>query len=192
MQRVDPPDASELLDQASAGDEGAADRLLVLVYDQLRGLAASYLRAERPGHTLQPTALVHEAFLRLHAGRPVRYESRTHFFAVAARAMRNVLVDHARRRAAAKRGGDAERVTLDDGLELGGPAGAQPIDLLALEEAMERLEQLDARQARVVELRFFGGLTIDEAARVLGVSTDTVEDDWAMARAWLARTLRGR
>ena len=188
----DPPDASGLLDRASAGDEGAAGRLLELVYEQLRALAASYLRGERAGHTLQPTALVHEAFLRLQAGSPVRYQNHTHFFAVAARAMRQVLVDHARRRAAAKRGGDPERVTLDDGLQLGGDAESRVIDVLALDEALERLGKLDERQARVVELRFFGGLTIDEAARVLEVSTDTVEDDWAMARAWLKRTLSCR
>jgi len=169
----------------------APDELLALVYDELRRLAARYLRGQRAGHTLQPTALVHEAYLRLAKGGALPVDDRTHFFALAARAMRQVLVDHARRRAAAKRGGDPERVTLDDTLELGrGGEEGRRLDLLALDEALERLERVSPRQCRVVELRYFAGLTIAEAAASLGVGTRTVEDDWALARAWLQRRLR--
>ena len=185
-------DALELLGGASAGDEAAAAQLMLVVYDELRALASHYLRRERAGHTLQPTALVHEAWLRLAGGRPVKVADRRHFFALAARAMREVLVDHARRRAAAKRKAGSERVTLDDALGLEAPDSPRQLDLLVLEEAMVQLEKLEPRQARVIELRFFGGLTIDETAAVLGVSTDTVEDDSAMSRAWLARRLRAR
>ena len=181
-----------LLAGASAGDEAAASRLMVVVYDELRALARRYLRGERGGHTLQPTALVHEAYVRLAGGSPVKVADRNHFFALAARAMREVLVDHARRRAAAKRQPGGERVTLDDALGLAARDEPRQLDLLVLDEAMVQLERLEPRQARVIELRFFGGLTIDETAAVLGVSTDTVEDDSAMSRAWLARRLRVR
>jgi len=168
----------------------APDDLLPVVYDELRRLAARYLRGQRGGHTLQPTALVHEAYLRMAKGGALPLDDRTHFFALAARAMRQVLVDHARRRAAVKRGGDPERVTLDDTLEIGrGGEEKRRLDLLALNEALERLSP---RQCRVVELRYFAGLTIAEAAESLGVGTRTVEDDWALARAWLQRRLRRR
>ena len=184
-------DPVSLIEGSSRGDEQAAARLFVAVYDRLRALAARYLRAERGGHTLQPTALVHEAYLRLVGGRAVKFDGRTHFFAIAARAMRQVLVDHARGRAAAKRGRDPERVTLADTLGLVANQEARQLDVLALDDVLRRLERLDPRQARVVELRYFGGLTIAEAAGALGVSTRTVEDDWAMARPWLARELSG-
>lgn len=185
-------DTVALLARASAGDEVAASRLTLVLYDELRVLARHYLRGERAGHTLQPTALVHEAYLRLAGGSPVKVADRRHFFALAARAMREVLVDHARRRAAAKRQPGGERVTIDDALGIAARDEPRQLDLLLLDEAMVQLERLEPRQARVIELRFFGGLTIDETAAVLEVSTDTVEDDSAMSRAWLARRLRAR
>jgi RNA polymerase sigma factor (TIGR02999 family) len=157
------------------------------IYAELRSLAAGYLRGERPGHTLQPTALVHEAFLRLGSLSGCA-ESPARFKALAARTMRNVLVDHARRRAAAKRGGERQRVTLDEGLAF---LARGELDVLALHEALERFAALDERAARVVELRFFGGLTEPEAAEALGVSLRTVEGDWRMARAWLREALEG-
>ncbi len=157
-----------------------------VVSEVLHRLAEAALRRERVGHTLQPTALVHEAWLRLHSGREGRFSDETHFQAVAATALREVLVDHARRRAAGKRGGSWTRVTLSDDVSFGGPAG---LDVLALEEALEALSAEDARAARVVELRFFGGLTTGETAAVLDVSRRTVDADWRFARAWLMRAL---
>jgi len=160
--------------------------LASLFYDELRALAAGYLRRERAGHTLQPTALVHEAFLRLVEAENLRDVDRAGFLAMAASAMRRVLVDHARARAAEKRGGDAERITLDSGL---GPVPGPDLDVLALDEALARLAALDERQAKVVELRFFGGLAVEEVADVLGVSKRSVEADWTLARVWLRRAL---
>jgi RNA polymerase sigma factor (TIGR02999 family) len=157
------------------------------LYDELRSLATDYLQRERPGHTLQPTALVHEAYLRLADLKQIRWRDETHFQAAAAGTIRRVLVDHARAKGAAKRGAGRERVTLS-GIE--GVAGASELDLLALDVAIEKLATLDERKAQVVELRFFGGLTIDETAATLGVGTTTVEDDWAFARSWLGRELR--
>ena len=161
--------------------------LLDLVYDELRALAGGYLRHQRQAHTLQPTALVHEAYLRVvdRTGAPI--ESRAHFSALCAVAMRCILADHARRRRAAKRGGDRERVGLTD---LDVPKERPPIDALALDEALSELARRDERQARVVEYRYFGGMTVPEVAEVLGVSRTTVEDDWRMARAWLRVQLR--
>ena len=178
-----------LLDLSGAPDERAAARLFEVVYDELRRLAARLLRGERAGHTIQPTSLVHEAYLRLVDATGLHPESRAHFFGIAARAMRQVLVDHARRRAAAKRGGGLDRITLVEGV-----AGEEDraYELLELEEALERYAAIDARAARVVELRVFGGLTGDEAAAVLGVSRRTVDGDWAMAKMWLTRELAGR
>jgi RNA polymerase sigma factor (TIGR02999 family) len=164
-----------------------ADRLLPLVYDELRALAGHYLAGERPGHTLQPTALVHEAFVRLAQQSRVDWQGRTHFLAVGAQAMRRILIDHARGRGRERRGGAARRVPLE-GLDPAAPVPAA--DLLALGEALERLAALDPRQARVVELRCLGGLSMDEVAAELGVSKRTVEGDWKMARAWLRRALR--
>jgi len=172
-----------LLARAGQGDEGATSRLLEIVYSELRDLAGGYARGQRAGHTLQPTALVNEAFLKLvHGGEPA-FGDRAHFLAVAATAMRQVLTDHARARAAQKRGGAWEKVTFS-GLE--GDAGGDGIDLLALDDALEKLRAFYPRKHRVVELRFFGGLTVEEVARNLDLSTTTVESEWRAARAWLA------
>ncbi len=161
--------------------------LLPAVYDELRRIAALHLARERVDHTLQPTAVVHEAWLRLSELDRMRFDDESHFLVAAAGAIRRVLVDHARARRAEKRGGAAERITLSGVSETGGGA----VDLLALDEALALLAEKDARKARVVELRYFGGLTIDETAETLGVGSTTVEDDWAFARAWLRRTLGG-
>ena len=177
---------TRLLAGLSDGDQAAADELLPLVYEELRSLAAAYLRRERTGHTLQPTALVHEVYLRLAGAANADWRGRAHFLAVAAKAMRNTLVNHALARKAAKRGGGAERVLLS-GVAIASSRGE--VDSLALHEALERLMALDGRKGRVVEMRFFGGLTSEEIAHVLGVSLSTVEADWRMARAWLALEL---
>lgn len=167
------------------GDQAAFDRLTPLVYDELRRRARHYLRAERPNHTLRPTALVHEVYLRMvHLDR-VDWRDRSHFFALAARQMRRILVDSARARRYRKRGGGAVNVTFDEALA----ASARAPDLVALDEALDLLARQDDRKARVVELRFFGGLTNEEIAAVLGVSTDTVTRDWQMAKLWLRREL---
>jgi RNA polymerase sigma factor (TIGR02999 family) len=169
------------------GDAAALDRLVPLVYDELRRVARSHLRREPSGHALQATALVHEVFLRLVDLDRMTLKSRTHFFALSARLMRQILVDHARRQRAGKRGGSATVISLDEV----GPAAAQTssVDVLALDEALEALSVFDVRQCRVVELRFFAGFSIPEAADALGVSTATVEREWAMAKAWLHRRL---
>ena len=161
-----------------------------LVYDELRRLAASYIRRERAGQTLQATALVHEAYVRLIGEKAQNWQNRTHFLAIAALSMRQILVQRARARNAAKRGGDPERITLDEQL-LRAPSAdhVQEIDLVALDAALEKLASLDARQAKVVELRYFGGLSVEEAADVLGISPATVKRDWTLARAWLKREL---
>jgi RNA polymerase sigma factor (TIGR02999 family) len=176
---------TELLHIWGAGDAGALDRLLPVVYDELRHQARRYLRREAVGHTLQTTALVHEAYLRLVDQRRARWETRSQFFGVAAQLMRRILVDHARGHYAAKRGGNAFQVPLEEGLA----AQDSDVDLLALDEALTRLAALDPQQARVVELRYFTGLGIEETAETLGVSPATVKRDWAMARAWLRRQL---
>ncbi len=170
--------------------DAAAAALLPLVYDQLRALAASYFARQPVGHTLQPTALVHEAYLKLAGGENAQWESRAHFFAVAARAMRQILMNHARDKAAAKRGGGWHKITLDEAVTPPGSASRE-IDLIALDDALEKLAGLSERQARIIELRYFGGLTIDETAHVLGLGTTTVEDDWHVAKAWLRRELKG-
>ena len=169
-------------------DRQSLDSLLPIVYQELRRLAASYLRREKPGQTLQPTALVHEAYLRLMKDRPDRWQNRAHFCAIAAHSMRQILIERARARGALKRGGAQPRVTLDEGLVAG---GQRSFDLLALDEALERLAQFDPEQARLVELRFFGGLTVEETADALNISPATVKRHWAAARAWLARELEG-
>jgi RNA polymerase sigma-70 factor (ECF subfamily) len=169
-------------------DRQSLDSLLPVVYQELRRLAASYLRRERPGQTLQPTALVHEAYLRLMKDRPERWQNRAHFCAIAAHSMRQILIERARARNAIKRGGHAPRVTLDEGLV---GADAPSFDLLALDEALERLAAIDPEQARLVELRFFGGLTVEETAEAMSISPATVKRHWTMARAWLARELEG-
>ena len=169
-------------------DPQSLDSLLPAVYQELRRLAAAYLRRERPGQTLQPTALVHEAYLRLMKDRPDRWENRAHFCAIAAHSMRQILIERARARGAAKRGGARQRITLDDALVAGSD---RSIDLLALDEALERLAELDPQQARLVELRFFGGLTIEETAAAMDISPATVKRHWTLAKAWLTRELEG-
>ena len=169
------------------GDAAALDRLVPLVYDELRRVARGHLRRERPGHVLQATALVHEVFLRLVDVDRMTVTSRTHFFAMSARLMRQILVDHARRRRADKRGGGATVIGLDEVAPAAAPTSG--LDVLALDEALDALSSFDARQCRVVELRFFAGLSIPEVADALGVSTATVEREWAMAKAWLHRRL---
>jgi RNA polymerase sigma factor (TIGR02999 family) len=177
---------TRLLVDVRLGRRDALDRLLPLVHDELHRIAAGYMRRERADHTLQPTALVNEAYLRLVDQRDVEWRDRAHFLGVAAQLMRMILVDHARARRAAKRAGGAERVPLDETVLVG---GERDIDLLALDEALGRLAAFDAGLCRVVELRYFGGLTTRETAEVLGVSPATVEREWATARGWLRREL---
>ena len=170
------------------GDPGALDALLPLVYDELRRLAGRYMKQERPGHSLQATALVSEAYLRLIEVKQVRWENRAHFFAMAARLMRRILVDAARSRTYEKRGGGAPLLSLDETLIVPSEPGR---DFVALDDALIALAALDERKSKVVEMRFFGGLTLEEAAEALGVSRDTVKRDWKMAKLWLLRELRG-
>jgi len=177
-----------LLRAWSDGDDGALERLLPLVEAELRRLARGYMGRERRGHTLQATALVNEAFLRLTDARRLRWQDRAHFLGISARLMRRVLVDHARSRGYQKRGGGAQQVTLDEALVVS-PEPA--VDLVALDRALETLAATDARKSRVIELRFFGGLSVEEAAEVLHVSTDTVKRDWRLAKLWLLRELEG-
>jgi RNA polymerase sigma factor (TIGR02999 family) len=176
---------TQLLAASSRGDSAAFEQLLPLVYNELHAIAARHMRGERPDHTLQPTALVHEAFLRL-AGADVSFGDRTHFIRAASQAMRRVLVDHARARNAAKRGGNL-RITLDESLVA---QDDRDVDLLVLDDALNRLAAAEPRWARVVELRFFGGLEITEVATVLDISPATAKRDWRFARAWLAKAMR--
>lgn len=181
-------EVTELLEAWGAGRADAFDRLLPLVYRELRAQAAGLLEGERRGHTLQPTALVHEAFLRLVGHDRTRWHGRTHFLAVAACAMRRVLVDHARARAASKRGGGVAAVTLHQDGDAVEPGPAE-LDLVALDDVLGRLAAFDARAARVIELRYFGGLTFPEIAAATGTSVATAKRDWTAARAWLRRAL---
>ena len=174
------------MESARQGDAQALATLVPLVYDELRRLAASYLRRERRGQTLQATALVHDVYLRLLQDSHLSWQNRAHFFGIAARSMRQILIERARARGAAKRGGDQVRVTFDAGLIAAAP---RSIDLEALDDALTRLAELDADLARVVEVRFFGGLSIEETAEALGVSPATIKRRWALAKAWLAREL---
>jgi RNA polymerase sigma factor (TIGR02999 family) len=169
------------------GDPSALDQLMPLVYAELHRLAHRHMRSQTPGHPLQTTALVHEAYLRLIGSSRVGWQNRTHFFAVSAQLMRRVLVDAVRARLAQKRGGGAVLVSLGDS----DPTGSAHPDLIALNDALDALAQFDPRKARVVELRYFGGLTVEETAEALDVSVSTVERDWQMARLWLSKTLRG-
>jgi RNA polymerase sigma factor (TIGR02999 family) len=180
--------ATALLIASSAGDERARERMLPLIYDELRSLAAKYLRRERPGHTLQPTALVHDAYMRMIDQRQVDWTNRAQFVGLAAVMMRRILLNHARDRIAAKRGGSSERVPLTIVAE---QIGAPEVDFLGLHDALERLTELDARKGRIVELKFFGGLTTEEIAETVGVSRATVEREWAFSRAWLYRAVGG-
>ena len=186
MPAPDPGQTTRILLRLRDGDAGAAGELFPLVYEELRGLAGGLLRRERADHTLQATALIHEAWIRLCDQTRLGAQDRAHFVAIAARSMRQILVDHARRRNAGKRGGGRERVDLDAALAFHEGRG---LDVLALHEALERLAALDARRSRIVELRFFGGLTIEEVGVVLGLAPKTVEGDWYLARAWLRREL---
>lgn len=185
---VDQATATRLLMAWSGGDQRAREQMLPLVYDELRRLAAGYLRRERPGHTLQPTALVHEAYMRLVDQRRVDWSNRAQFIGLAAVMMRRILVNHARDRVAGKRGGSAERVPMT---LAGEHIGTPEIDVLDLHEALERLAAHDARKSQIVELKFFGGLTIDEIAETLGLSCATVEREWKFTRAWLRRAISG-
>ena len=184
---ADPGEVTRLLERASAGDAGARATLFDVLYRELRRVAEAAMRDERADHTLQPTALVHEAFLRL-AGDQGRFESRAHFLGVAAGAMRRVLVDHARGRNAQKRGSGATLVTVDDLDDLPQPS-VDDLDLVVLDDALSRLTALDARQGQIVELRFFGGLSVEETAAVVGVSERTVKREWQLSRAWLRREI---
>jgi RNA polymerase sigma factor (TIGR02999 family) len=170
------------------GERGAEERLLSLIYDELRRMADRYLRHERSGHTLEPTALVHEAYLRLVDQDDLRWQSRSHFFGIAARTMRRILVEHARRRRSAKRGGGRPPVPLE---KVGDLAAERPADLVAIDEALRGLAEVDATKASLVELRFFGGLSIEETAQVLGCSRTTVIRGWRVAKAWLYHELLG-
>ena len=183
-------DVTVLLDRWRAGSTEAGQELMVKVYSELRRLAASYLRRERGGHTLQPTAVVNEAYLRLLPQRNVQWENRAHFFGIAARMMRRVLVDHARRKHAAKRDGPITTPVTIGGVPAPSPS-VDAVDVLALNEALTELAMLDARQAQVVEMRYFAGLTIEEIADVLKIAPATVKSEWTTAKLWLRRRMRG-
>jgi len=180
-------DVTLLLAQLTKGNEEAGAKLIPLVYAELRRLAASYMRRERIDHTLQPTALVHEAYLKLVEQRSVDWQSRAHFFGIAAQVMRRILVDHARGCLRDKRGGGQKPVQIDEALVF---APEQSTELLKLDQALEQLTKLDPRQGKIVELRFFGGLTVEQTADLLGISEKTVKRDWSMAKAWLRGELK--
>jgi RNA polymerase sigma factor (TIGR02999 family) len=177
---------TQLLERYEPGDRAATEKLFADVYSELRAIAAGYLRRERKNHTLRPTALVHEVYLKLVDQTRVGWRSQAHFLATAAQAMRRILVDHARRRAATKRGGARHRIALDDNLAI---ESERDEDVLELDAALAKLTKLDQRQAHMIELRFFGGLSIDEVAKVTGISKRSVEREWTMVRAWLRREL---
>jgi RNA polymerase sigma factor (TIGR02999 family) len=181
-----PPTITQLLVQWSSGDPKALDQLTPLVYDELRQMARTYLHRERPNHTLQATALVHEAYLRLIDQHSVSWQNRAHFFGIASQMMRRILVNHALARATAKRGGSAEKLSLDEATRF---AGQREVDLISLDEALKELELLDPRQTRIVEIRFFGGLSTAETAEVLKLSPATVKREWGTARLWLRRKM---
>jgi RNA polymerase sigma-70 factor, ECF subfamily len=178
-----------LLSALTNGEDGAASKLIPVVYDELRRLAGSYMRRERADHTLQATALVNEAYLKLIEQRAVNWQSRAHFFGVAAQLMRRILIDYARGHTREKRGGDQKKVSLDEVILF---SDQQADELLAVDDSLNLLEKMDPRQARVVELRFFAGLSVEEAAEALGVSPKTVKRDWSVAKAWLYADLKER
>ena len=186
MSETSTQQVTKLLVDWSNGDQSALEQLTPLVYSELRRLAGRYLRKERPDHTLQSTALVHEAFIRLIDQRSVRWQNRAHFFGVAAQMIRRILVDHARGRHASKRGSGAPRLSLDEAIAL---PDRKDLDLVALDDALNSLSKIDPQQARIVELRFFTGLTVEETAEVLGISPATVKRDWVTAKAWLYRDI---
>jgi RNA polymerase sigma-70 factor (ECF subfamily) len=179
-------EVTQLLLDWSDGDQAAFDALMPLVYDELRQMARRYMSRERPGHTLQTTALVNEAYLRLVDQKRVHWQNRAHFFAVASQAMRRILIDYARKQRYAKRGGGAPKISLEEAAVMSQERAA---DLVALDEALTTLASIDPQQSRVVELRFFGGLTIEETAEVLKLSVDMVKREWATAKAWLSREM---
>ncbi len=179
-------DVTQVLRELSDGDQHAPARLMPLVYDELRKLSQGYLQDERRDHTLQATALVHEAYIRLVDWENVTWQNRAHFFAVAAQVMRRILVDHARERSAQKRGGGMPKLSLDEAVSF---AQEREVDLVALDDALKSLAQLDETQSKIVELRFFGGLTIEETAEALGISPATVKREWTLAKAWLHKTI---
>jgi RNA polymerase sigma factor (TIGR02999 family) len=183
---MDSDQVTQLLAQVGGGNRAAVDELTPLVYRELKRIAGGQLRNERPGHTLQATALVHEAYLKLVDQRDVSWQNRAHFFGVAAQVMRRILMDYAKSKVRDKRGGGMRQTTLDEALVVSEDRAS---DLVQIDEALTRLEQLDARQAKVVELRFFGGLSVEETAEALGISAPTVKREWAMAKAWLYREL---
>jgi len=187
MAESSPNQITQLLVAWSNGDESARERLVPVVYDQLHHLARHYMRRERPGHTLQTTALVHEAYIRLVGTENLHWQNRAHFFAVSARLMRRILIDIARQRLQLKHGGGALRISLVDELAVSAEPG---VDLLALDEALSRLKELSARQEEIVELRYFGGLKEEEIAEALKISLRTVQQDWRLARLWLYRELK--
>lgn len=184
-----PNEPSQLLAAWGNGDQTALEKLLPLVSDELHRLAHYYMSRERAGHTLQTTALVNEAYLRLADQKQTRWQNRAHFFAIAAQLMRRILVDHARGLHAAKRGGGINRIALDEAVML---SPEQPADLLALDRALVKLSDFDERKSRIVELRYFGGLTVDETAEVLKISAVTVMRDWGLAKSWLHREICGK
>jgi len=184
-----PGEVTALLAAWRGGDAGALDKLIPIVYDDLRRVAGRYMQSEESGHTLQTTALVHEAYLRLIREQDRTWESRAHFFAVAAQIMRNLLVDHARMATRAKRGGEATELSLEEAPQL---SSAEPAVMLALDEALQRLTEIDPRAGRIVELRYFVGLTNDEVANVIGISEKTVIRDWNTAKVWLRAELRSQ
>ncbi|MBZ5663827.1 MAG: sigma-70 family RNA polymerase sigma factor [Acidobacteriia bacterium] len=188
MPRETSSPVTELLVRWRGGDREALEQLMPLVYEELRRLAHYYLSRERSDHTLQSTALVHEAYLRLAGPNPPQWQNRAHFFGIAAHVMRQILVEYARGRGAAKRGGDAITLTLDDAVAL---PQQMDVDVVALDKALSELSELDAQQGRIVELRFFAGLTIEDTSEVLGISPATVKRDWITARAWLFRAMTG-
>lgn len=179
-----PKDVTQLLIRLTDGNTAVLDELLPLIYGELRRLANRYLRRERTDHTLQPTALVHEAYLKLIDQKHVRWQNRAHFFGVAANVMRRILVDHARRNLAGKRGGEAEKLPLEEEI-LVVSSDEKSVELLALDEALENLAKIDKQKARIVELRYFGGLSVEETAEVMNVSPVTIKRQWRMAKAWL-------
>ena len=187
MSNLSQQELTQLLIDWSNGDQAAIDKLMPLVYEELRRLARHYMRRERPGHTLQTSALINEAYMRLVDQQNISWKNRAHFFGISARLMRQILVDHARAHNNAKRGGDQQKVPLDDIASL---SKNRAYEIVALDDALQSLSTIDPQQTKIVELRFFGGLTIEETAEVLGISHATVEREWSMARAWLRKEMK--
>ena len=182
-------DVTGLLIQLSGGNQNVVNEIFPLIYDELKKIAGNYLRSERGGHTLQPTALVHEAYLKLVDHTRMNWQNRAHFLGMAATMMRQILIDHARRHRAGKRGGEKENLSLEDSIVI--VSDEKPMDLIALDEALKELAKFDDFKSRLVELRYFGGLSVEETAEVLGVSEITVKRHWRLAKAWLAEAIHG-